>query len=95
MNQHTQKTQIAPWAIAKIKATRRVLIALQDHHEKSEKTIQLWLKNNNPLLTTTDCIQLLCVWLQCERDELLEVVETPLDKSSRQKGEFHASHTTP
>ena len=61
-----------------IKKNNKLVYALTQLHERSFYTIQLWIKNNDPLLSTSDSLQLISAYLHTPIDELIEKYEVPV-----------------
>lgn len=83
------KTRLAPWVIQKILASVSLKSALMDLNERSERTIMLWCKTNNPMLRTNDSLSVIAAYLRIEPERLIEPQEDPDSQSAREDAEFH------
>jgi len=68
------KSNILP----EIKKNSKLVYALTELHGRSFYTIQLWIKNNDPLLSTSDSLQLISAYLHTPIDELIVKYEVPV-----------------
>jgi hypothetical protein len=64
--------------LPKIKKDRKLVRALEDLHGRSFYTIQLWIKDNNPLLSTIDSLQVISAYMHVDIDDLIEKKEVPV-----------------
>lgn len=53
------------------KSNKNCVRALEDLHEKSFYTIQDWIKNNNPLLSTVESLNIISTYLEVDSADLI------------------------
>lgn len=61
--------------LPEIKKNTKLVYALTELHKRSFYTIQFWIKNNDPLLSTSDSLQLISAYLHLPLEELIEKLE--------------------
>lgn len=58
--------------LQKIKKNKILVRDLEDHHHKSFYTIQEWLKNNHPLLSTDESLIIIADHLGMDWKDIIE-----------------------
>jgi transcriptional regulator with XRE-family HTH domain len=69
------KAKIHAHILTRIRKNQELKLALASKLGKSYETIVRWLRENNPMLTTVDSIELISHFLKIEKEEITNMPE--------------------